>query len=847
MTYLKLLLHFITLRSVTAINTSNITTTPAPKPNASIITTTAIPTYSIPIKTNQFIIPNKTITIKCGTLLTNQLNVPPQLVSYYNFSVTQNMYSPIIINSCPYLPDDIDSGDFDPDDPFNYTEEINEDDFEGYLTRIYIIQKFASGEIIQMTKSDGINYGDGYCDVDVSDLQQGNNYYAVLQGTDNSPGNFSLSMTCAPPSVLLSKQVVMGLVFGFCALLLLIFIIHYIYTWHMYCKEQKVEKQTNTNNLNKMSSYSATNKGILIPQHDEYDNVDIDIDIDVMYSQFCFCCPVYFEKNIDETDLWVQQKINARVINQDEEFINQLKYNEDVIQLVLLHAIQCCEDRNGFDIYQCLALRFYDKESRKVRSVRPFYKIGFNAEFIAISPFIRTLLIATIIALAQTLGIGVVVYRLFYQFFTFEVNDEFFQVCDMNASRWNELWSLKVLSFLMSLVITFYVSVIMDKMHNGGLYAIFYYLTVNDMLRVDGMVLWIIQIGQIINYWVCLLAVVGSYFIIYHTNQPQEMDNGLPDYSSSGLDMILNAVALFFMLELDDIIISAKDFKDSKSHLEYIIKSYYPNTNINQKYAVDFEEINCCSFRHHSQTELYSKHDQNNNSSNSYISWSADDVIHWIISLDDGFKKYEDDMRKIFKQQNIDGSYLAYVDNSDLLSWNITDCKDRIFLLKQLKKIDTVCYGSGSKDRNIDECKDKEIKEELKIDDYMNWNGENVVNWIISLDSYRYKKYLNELMNCISKYNINGLSLISIEKYDLRKWGVTDINDRNKIYQEIRIEIQNKHCKCCLQWKVCWKCNCCLQCVVPVLYMIISVGALFVKICCYGFGFVAPFVIFFCW
>ena len=55
--------------------------------------------------------------------------------------------------------------------------------------------------------------------------------------------------------------------------------------------------------------------------------------------------------------------------------------------------------------------------------------------------------------------------------------------------------------------------------------------------------------------------------------------------------MILNAVALFFMLELDDMLVSEQDYVDCEDHLRETLKAYRPDTSINEEYMTeeDFE------------------------------------------------------------------------------------------------------------------------------------------------------------------------------------------------------------------------------------------------------------------
>ena len=79
----------------------------------------------------------------------------------------------------------------------------------------------------------------------------------------------------------------------------------------------------------------------------------------------------------------------------------------------------------------------------------------------------------------------------------------------------------------------------MNKLEHSGLYEMMDKLNAQHMERVDRIVLWILQIGQGINYYVCLLAVIGSYFIIFSANEGETDDDGNTDYSQIRLIFIM--------------------------------------------------------------------------------------------------------------------------------------------------------------------------------------------------------------------------------------------------------------------------------------------------------------------
>ena len=248
--------------------------------------------------------------------------------------------------------------------------------------------------------------------------------------------------------------------------------------------------------------------------------------------------------------------------------------------------------------------RFYDDESREIHGSRPLLKIGINTEFISISPFAQTLIGAVIVALSQTMGTSIVIFKLWRDFIELYKDEEVERICNMDQARWQEVYSFKILSFLMALVLSFYVSRTLENIQHSGLYEILdrlqpihaHRINDDDYNDYNKILLGVLYLGQFINNYVCLLAALGSFFIIFEANQGGETtDEGEVSYSHAGLEMILNAVALFFMLELDDVLVSADDYGDASRHLKSILTQYKPDVSMNAAYDSDqFDESDTC-------------------------------------------------------------------------------------------------------------------------------------------------------------------------------------------------------------------------------------------------------------
>eukprot|EP01084_Bolivina_argentea_P249358 417395_1 len=710
--------------------------------------------YSWPIKKEEFLSVDTLNAdsyshISCGQTLFEQENTDNKLVSYYKFNITTDLYPISYITTCLVG---------------NYIENNNGSIYD---SEIYIIR---ANNALQEAHSDRATCNSQSAQIEINSLPVGV-YFAVVQGYDNQIGSFSISMHCTFPPPKISRELVMGFVFGICGGMILIFSIYYFYEWRKHCKNHKqccysdesdpkansiTDGHQRTNSFsgnvieltagtgqtrNTINNLNTSTGHMSLSQNEDYldeDDVDEDYVEDNLEAHCCFCWKVEWEtkveKSIEEENI---EPGDPRRIDNDQELIEQLAEGEDMVQLTLAHAIQCCDDGEGLDIYQILAVRYFDIESRRISGRRPFQKIGCNCEIIAISPFINAAFVSIIVGLAQTIGITVVIWKILYAYFDGLEDDQ--EMCVMDAWRWNEVYSLKMLSFLLSLIIAFYVSIVLNNMQHSGLYEMMDRLKPQHLVRLDRVVLWILQMGEFINYYVCLLVVIGSYFIIFESNTGEENNDGTIDYSHSGLDMILNAVALFFMLELDDLMVSAQDYNDCKEHLQKIRMCYQPDTNINLQYGanVGSETVCCC-------------------------------------------------------------------------------CCKRKTLIEKANKLPVI------KEENDDEEKeDNQMVKIFDINDYKNWNAEECVDWIVSLDDNFGQKYFDDLKHVFQEKGINGMYFVKIKKSELLSWGIVDSKDRNQIYQEIRINFKN-HNNICLKW------------IVPYIHVLLNVFSVFVKLLCYG-------------
>merc|ERR1712154_545356 len=71
-----------------------------------------------------------------------------------------------------------------------------------------------------------------------------------------------------------------------------------------------------------------------------------------------------------------------------------------------------------------------------------------------------------------------------------------------------------------------------------------------------------------------------------------------------------------------------------------------------------------------------------------YESWDTNDVIQWIMNIDNKkYKKYQQDLVKNIKYENIDGQCLESLDKGDLHRLGVTDFKHKKDLLNKIKEL----------------------------------------------------------------------------------------------------------------------------------------------------------------
>eukprot|EP01083_Nonionella_stella_P189411 700341_1 len=74
----------------------------------------------------------------------------------------------------------------------------------------------------------------------------------------------------------------------------------------------------------------------------------------------------------------------------------------------------------------------------------------------------------------------------------------------------------------------------------------------------------------------------------------------------------------------------------------------------------------------------------------------------------------------------------------------------------------------------------------LDVSKYRTWSQDDVLHWILGLESGKYIQYDNLLIEAFKEMLVNGQDLESIEKADIEAWGIKHFKDRTSLFWHIQ-------------------------------------------------------------
>jgi len=245
---------------------------------------------------------------------------------------------------------------------------------------------------------------------------------------------------------------------------------------------------------------------------------------------------------------------------------------------------KCADDAEKFDVYQMLAFRHMQRKLKfKVEAdeaAKHNIKKGDEAAPVTCgemivgiwnfctSDYFQAIVMVGIIGLLQTFGITLILAEVVLVYFFpewYDLEDDSSWQCEIGPEDWNEPGEVmyKVLAFLFAIMISVNLGKAIYTIKTGGFNSVLQYdetkgvgLKPEHFYRVKVVDLSLLQLGVLINMYALLLAVFGSFFLIYASEDGED-----------SLDMVFNALALFFLIELDDLLVEDSDYEDVKAFL----------------------------------------------------------------------------------------------------------------------------------------------------------------------------------------------------------------------------------------------------------------------------------------
>jgi len=284
----------------------------------------------------------------------------------------------------------------------------------------------------------------------------------------------------------------------------------------------------------------------------------------------------------------------------------EVPYNaSERLSQYLDHLIHCADDKQeGFDVYQMLAFRRMEALMKQVKAGKDFEQYAREpvsegcwqktASWVistVSSEYTQAMVAVIIIGLLQTFGITLILARNMTAYFypnEFDVLPE--RTCEIGSGHWADFEPMyKLLAFLFCAMISMNLGQAIRIIRTNGFNMVIAPEKDGGIRPEDfGLVgiadVMLIQTGALINFYALLICFFGSFFLIYASE----------DVANS-LDMVFNAMALFFLTELDDLLVQNSDYEDVAKYAKMLKEQAFEDRWSRVETAVQaFEDTACC-------------------------------------------------------------------------------------------------------------------------------------------------------------------------------------------------------------------------------------------------------------
>jgi len=214
-------------------------------------------------------------------------------------------------------------------------------------------------------------------------------------------------------------------------------------------------------------------------------------------------------------------------------------------------VLKCCREKDGFDLYQLMAFESSTKHGIK-DNMHYYYGI----------------LKALLCALTQSLGMIIIMVDYVHEglecrdvhseMAAHEVWDAVcpLDVFEFSSSRFGVIFvalQYKIVAFLFSAFLAFYCFDRLVGVEVGM------YRKMKHAANLEFVNSYWLKIGLYVNVFASIFAVYGAFIVVF--------------FSDNALDIVLNSVALFFVVELDDLLVKTGDYERIESYLNVYHRS----------------------------------------------------------------------------------------------------------------------------------------------------------------------------------------------------------------------------------------------------------------------------------
>ena len=74
----------------------------------------------------------------------------------------------------------------------------------------------------------------------------------------------------------------------------------------------------------------------------------------------------------------------------------------------------------------------------------------------------------------------------------------------------------------------------------------------------------------------------------------------------------------------------------------------------------------------------------------------------------------------------------------------------------------------------------------IDVNNWRDWNHQQIVIWIMALDNGRFKKYEKILLSALEEEEMSGSNLARVDVTDVKSWGIKNFEDKKDLVKHIQ-------------------------------------------------------------